>query len=109
MTDEWHGYIGLNEKFQHFIINHGQGQYVNGDIHTNTIEGFWSLFKRGINGIYHWISKEHLQAYLNEYEFRYNTRNLNEENRMSLAVKNSTEDRLRYKDLKKCIKNNSQE
>lgn len=46
-----------------------------GDIHTNTIEGFWSLIKRGIGGVYHSVSKKHLQSYLDEYSFRYNRRN----------------------------------
>jgi hypothetical protein len=46
-----------------------------GDVHTNTIEGFWSLVKRGIGGVYHSVSKKYLQEYLNEYSFRYNRRN----------------------------------
>ncbi len=46
-----------------------------GDVHTNTIEGFWSLIKRGIGGVYHSVSKKYLQTYLDEYSFRYNRRN----------------------------------
>jgi hypothetical protein len=49
-----------------------------GDIHTNTIEGFWSLVKRGIGGVYHSVSKEYLQTYLDEYTFRYNRRHDNQ-------------------------------
>ena len=48
--------------------------YVSGDVHTNTIEGFWSLAKRGIGGVYHAVSAKHLQGYLNEYSWRYNHR-----------------------------------
>jgi hypothetical protein len=57
----------------HFVINHNQKEYVNGHIHTNTIEGFWSLLKRGNLGIYHSMSAKHLQKYLDEFVFRYNT------------------------------------
>lgn len=60
--------------YSHKRIHHHQGAYVVGDIHTNTVDGFWSLFKRGVNGVYHAISNKYLQAYLNEYVFRYNHR-----------------------------------
>lgn len=64
-------YIG----FKHHRINHQAKQYVNGRVHTNNIEGFWSLVKRGISGVYHSVSPKYLQSYLNEYAFRYNHRN----------------------------------
>jgi transposase len=60
--------------FQHRRVNHSQGVYVDGDVHTNTIEGFWSLTKNGIRGVYHNVSAKYLQTYLNEYAFRYNRR-----------------------------------
>jgi transposase len=60
--------------YQHRRIHHAKKVYVQGDIHTNTIEGFWSLVKRGISGVYHSVSAKHLQKYLNEYTFRYNHR-----------------------------------
>jgi transposase-like protein len=60
--------------YQHRRINHSQKVYVQGDIHTNTIEGFWGNTKRGISGVYHQVSAKHLQKYLNEYTFRYNHR-----------------------------------
>jgi len=60
--------------YQHRRVNHRQKVYVEGDAHTNTIEGFWSLVKRGISGVYHSVSAKHLQDYLNEYSFRYNHR-----------------------------------
>ena len=61
--------------YKHKRIDHGSEVYVNGNIHTNSIEGFWSLAKRGISGVYHAVSPKYLQTYLNEYAFRYNHRN----------------------------------
>lgn len=75
MTDEWAGYRKVSQKFAHGIVTHSTGNYVTGDIHTNTIEGFWSLFKRGIVGQYHQISAKHINKYLDEFCFRYNNRN----------------------------------
>ena len=60
--------------YDHRRIKHAQKIYVMGDVHTQTIEGFWSLVKRGIGGVYHSVSKKYLQTYLNEYSFRYNRR-----------------------------------
>lgn len=62
------------EGYRHDKVHHAQEIYVSGDVHTNTIEGFWSLVKRGIAGVYHSVSSRHLQGYLNEYAFRYNHR-----------------------------------
>ncbi len=59
-TDEWTGYNSLQRLYDHSFVKHNQGEYVNGRIHTNTIEDFWSLLKRGITGIYHFTSKKHL-------------------------------------------------
>jgi transposase len=74
-TDELRSYDGLKRAgYQHRRIHHAEKVYVSGDVHTNTIEGFWSLMKRGINGVYHAVSAKHLQGYLNEYTFRYNHR-----------------------------------
>jgi transposase-like protein len=75
MTDEWGGYYGLNKKnFGHSVVRHSRGKYVDGIAHTNTIEGFWALLKRGIFGQYHHITDKHLNAYINEFCFRYNNR-----------------------------------
>ena len=60
--------------YTHGRVNHSQKVYVAGDVHTNTIEGFWALTKRGIGGVYHSVSTKHLQSYLDEYAFRYNNR-----------------------------------
>jgi len=75
-TDEALQYNRLGELgYPHERINHLAKVYVDGDVHTNTIEGFWSLLKRGISGVYHSVSAKHLQKYLDEYAFRYNHRN----------------------------------
>jgi transposase-like protein len=74
-TDELHSYKVLPAHgYQHSRINHREGVYVSGDVHTNTIEGFWSLVKSGIRGTYHAVSTRHLQGYLNEYAWRYSHR-----------------------------------
>jgi len=97
-TDEWLGYKGVSRIFEHSVVKHNQGQYVNGRIHTNTIEGFWSLLKRGIFGIYHFTSKKHLQMYVDEFVFRYITRTITESSRFDLLLSN-TENRITYKEL----------
>lgn len=73
-TDQYEGYLKLGNKYQHKRINHSERVYVDGDVHTQTIEGFWSLTKNGIRGVYHSVSKKWLQGYLNEYAWRYNHR-----------------------------------
>lgn len=75
-TDEYASYNTVSEgrRYEHRRIRHSEKVYVIGDIHTNTVEGFWSLIKRGIGGVYHSVSAEYLQSYLNEYSFRYNRR-----------------------------------
>jgi len=87
-TDEWVGYNGVAKLYKHAMINHGAGEYVNGNAHTNTLEGFWSLLKRGIIGIYHFVSRKHLQAYVDEFVFRYNTRDSSEGGRINYLLSN---------------------
>jgi len=82
----------------HSVVDHSTDQFVNGTIHTNSIEGFWSLLKRGILGIYHFTSKKHLQMYVDEFTFRYNTRHSSETGRFNEMLSN-TEHRLTYKNL----------
>lgn len=81
-TDEFNAYHGVKhmpeKKFRHKRIKHSAGVYVKGNVHTNTIEGFWSLVKRGIGGVYHSVSHKYLQSYLNEYSYRYNRRDAKE-------------------------------
>lgn len=74
-TDEWPPYVAPGEKFAtHQRINHSEKVYVSGDVHTQTIEGFWALVKNGIRGTHHAVSSKHLQTYLNEFAWRYNHR-----------------------------------
>jgi transposase-like protein len=72
-TDQWVGYRGLRE-YKRRVVNHSAKQYVRGDVHTNGIESFWALFKRGYHGVYHQMSKKHLQKYVDECAFRLNRR-----------------------------------
>ena len=74
VTDEWVGYKGLDKDFPHAVIKHTEGQYVVGAIHTNTIEGFWSIFKRGVVGTFHKVSAKYMPLYIAEFQFRYNNR-----------------------------------
>jgi transposase-like protein len=60
--------------YPHKMIRHGEGEYVRGLVHTNSVESFWSLLKRGILGTYHNVSKKYLPLYLNEFQFRFNNR-----------------------------------
>jgi len=74
-TDEFPTYNKLKRQgYKHKRVHHASKVWVVGDAHTNTIEGFWSLLKRGINGVYHAVSEKYLQSYINEYSFRYNHR-----------------------------------
>ena len=97
-TDEWLGYKGLQRIYDHSFVKHNMGEYVQGRIHTNTIEGFWSLLKRGIVGIYHFTSKKHLQKYVDEFAYRYNTRTYSDCSRFNLLLQNSN-NRLTYQNL----------
>ena len=74
-TDDWVGYRKLDQHFaSHRRIRHAEKIYVEGEVHTNTIEGFFGNFKRGLAGTYHAVSKKWLQGYLNEFTWRYNRR-----------------------------------
>jgi IS1 family transposase/predicted RNA-binding Zn-ribbon protein involved in translation (DUF1610 family) len=73
-TDAWRAYRPLGREFPHGVVDHRKGEYVVGAVHTQTIEGFWSLVKRGIVGTFHKVSHKYLPLYVNEFEFRYNNR-----------------------------------
>ena len=73
-TDDHAGYHRVGRKYKHGVINHSEGKHVIGAIHTNTIEGFWSLIKRGMVGTFHKVSKKYLPLYVAEFQFRYNNR-----------------------------------
>ncbi len=75
MTDEAGQYAHLNKHFaEHDFVRHGAGEYGRGIVHTNTVEGFYSVFKRGMRGIYQHCSEKHLHRYVAEFDFRYNNR-----------------------------------
>jgi transposase-like protein len=74
-TDDWVGYVGIaDEDTFHKTVNHAHKEWVRGDVHSNTIENVWSLFKRSVIGSYHQVSVKHLPKYLDELEWRYNNR-----------------------------------
>ena len=74
-TDDWKAYEGIaSEETEHETVNHSEKEYVRGDVHTNSMENVWSLLKRSIIGSYHQVSAKHLDAYLDELEFRFNNR-----------------------------------
>jgi transposase-like protein len=75
MTDEAGHYYAVSDHFEaHGTVRHGQGEYGIGEFHTNTIEGYFSVFKRGMKGVYQHCAKKHLHRYLAEFDFRYNNR-----------------------------------
>jgi hypothetical protein len=73
-TDSWPGYDGLPYQLPHSVVDHSRKQYVVGAVHTNTIEGFWSIFKRGVVGTFHKVSAKYLPLYVAEFQFRHNNR-----------------------------------
>jgi len=97
-TDEWKSYRTLGKNYQHSFINHGANEFVSGDVHTNNIEGFWALLKRGLTGIYHHMSDKHLEKYINEFTFRFNNRKLTDGSKFDVCLANS-KGRLDYKTL----------
>jgi hypothetical protein len=74
LCDENRAYDPLGVDFNHGTVNHSAGEYVNGSVHTQTIDGFWSLIKRGIMGSFHKVSRKYLPLYVAEFEWRYNNR-----------------------------------
>lgn len=100
MTDDAPFYKGLHPKFEggHHTITHSLGVYVDGDITTNTVEGFFSILKRGINGVYHAVSRKHLHRYLDEFSYRYNTRHIDDGERTALAIRKADGKRLQYRE-----------
>ena len=88
ITDELQAYNGLETLgYTHEVVKHGEEQYANGDVFTNSIEGFWSHFRRMIVGCYHDISDEHLQSYIDEAVYRWNTRKMSESERFAHMFK----------------------
>lgn len=98
MTDEHSGYIRPGREYaKHETVNHGKLEYVRGDAYTNTVESYFSLLKRGVNGSFHHVSPEHLQRYCNEFSFRWNSRKITDEERTEIALRATEGKRLTYK------------
>jgi transposase-like protein len=99
MSDEFGAYKDLNKEFKdHQIVVHSRKEYVRGIAHTNGIESFWSMLKRGIYGIYHHVSRKHLDKYVDEFEFRCNSLHITDPRRFKLMLDNSI-GRLTYNEL----------
>ena len=96
-TDEARAYMGMPRY--HEVVKHGAGEYVRGQAHTNNIESFWSMLKRGYVGVYHSMSVKHLHRYIDEFSGRNNVRPLDTEQQMALLAANAEGKRLRYADL----------
>lgn len=100
MTDEASVYNGLGREYEggHHTVVHSRGEYVRGDVTTNTVEGFFSILKRGMMGTFHSVSKKHLHRYVSEFEYRYNTRKLDDGERTVIAIQKAVGKRLMYKE-----------
>src|SRR5665213_2328793 len=101
MTDEGATAKSLGKEFKkHGMVNHSIGEYVRGNIHTNTIEGYFSILKRGVVGTYHHVSQQHLKRYLAEFDYRYNEREalgVDDAERMAKSVQGIVGKRLTYR------------
>lgn len=97
-TDEHRSYIGL-QGFDHQSVNHSAGEYVRGQAHTNGIESFWALLKRGYIGTFHHFSVKHAARYINEFAARNNNRECDTIDVLAITAKNSTGKLLPYKEL----------
>lgn len=101
MTDENRSYSGIGKRFaSHESVNHGQEEWVRGKTYTNTVEGFFSIFKRGMKGIYQHCDEKHLQRYLAEFDFRYSNRialGVNDTERTTRAIQGAAGKRLTYR------------
>ena len=96
-TDDHSGYIGL--PYKHETAKHNVSQFVRDQAHTNGIESFWVLLKRGYHGIYHHMSEKHINRHVGEFSGRYNHREMDTITQMEIIAKGITQKRLRYRDL----------
>lgn len=101
MTDEYPSYQGIGSEFSggHGVVNHNLGEYVNGNISTNTAESFFALMKRGVHGTFHHISKQHLSRYCDEFSFRWNFRKVTDGERATEALKGIEGKRLTFREI----------
>jgi len=100
MTDELSVYRGLGTEFSggHEVVCHGLGEYARGDAHVNTMESVFALVKRGMYGVYHSVSKRHLHRYLSEFDYRWNTRKMEDGQRTAQAIRSAAGKRLMYRE-----------
>jgi transposase-like protein len=100
ITDEFLAYRGIGEAFGsgHDTVKHTAGEYARGDVHTNTVECFFSLLKRGLYGTFHSVSKRHLHRYLDEFAFRWDTRKMDDGERTGAAIRGAEGKRLLYRE-----------
>ena len=98
MTDEWPAYRGIGKEFRggHKVVNHGMHEYVHGNASTNTTESFFALLKRGVNGSFHHVSKQHLSRYCDEFSFRWDNRKISDGERTAIAIQGAAGKRLIY-------------
>ncbi|MGE0735626.1 MAG: IS1595 family transposase [Alphaproteobacteria bacterium] len=98
MTDRAVHYRKTGKEWaNHSMVDHSREEYVRGDAHVNTLEGFFSLLKRGINGTFHHVSEQHLERYLAEFDFRYNARKITDDERAAKALKGIEGKRITYR------------
>ena len=99
-TDTFPAYNEVGKEYEkHNVVDHGAGEYVNGTAYTNNAEGYFSQLKRSLSGTFHSVSAKHLDRYLAEFDYRYNTRGEKDGTRMVEAIKKVNGKRLQYKDL----------
>ncbi len=99
MTDEFKSYVKIGKEFaSHEAVCHSRGEYVRGTAHTNTVEGYFSLLKRGLIGTFHHVGEQHLQRYVKEFDFRYNHRKVSDAERTTSALRGIAGKRLMYRD-----------
>jgi hypothetical protein len=101
MTDEHQSYKEIGREFiSHDSVNHSRDEYVRGTVHTNTVEGFYSIFKRGMKGVYQHCAETHVHRYLSEFDFRYSNRvalGVNDGERADIAINGAAGKRLTYR------------
>ena len=97
-TDEASGYQGMRDR-SHWTVRHGAGEYVKGFASTNSIEGFWSMLKRGIYGTYHHVSREHASRYASEFAGRHNSRTADTRDQIKALIRGMEGKRLTYREL----------
>jgi transposase-like protein len=98
-TDSFRSYTGLSDAYTHNTVNHSVGEYVRDQAHTNGIESFWALLKRGHYGVYHMMSAKHLHRYVDEFSFRHNTAHVGTLQFIEMTIQKMARKRLTYKEL----------